>query len=96
MNCPILNKTQKRIRLTALILIAITFIIWLAYGAEIFTKTQVLIEVQDELFGPRKEWQDQFIWGLDLTLLISAIVVLVTIPLIFLTRTKNKNIKKIK
>jgi len=96
MNCPILNKTQKRIRLTALIIIAITFVIWLAYGAEIFTKTQVLIEVQDEIFGPRKEWQDQFIWGLDLTFLISVIVVVVTVPLLFLTRTKKKDIKKIK
>ncbi|VAX20535.1 hypothetical protein MNBD_IGNAVI01-494 [hydrothermal vent metagenome] len=95
MNCPILNKTQKRIRLTGFILIAIAFIVWLAYGAEIFTKTQVLIEIQDELFGPRKEWQDHFIWGLDLTLLISVIVIIVTVSLLFLTRTKDKNIKNI-
>lgn len=96
MNCPILNKTQKRIRLTAVILIVIVFIVWLVYGGEIFTKTQVLVEINDEIFGPRKEWHDQFIWGLDLTLLISGIIVFVTVPLLFLTRTKNKDIKHIR
>ena len=88
MNCPILNRTQKRIRLTGLILIIATFITWLIYGAEIFTKTQVLIEVQDDLFGPRKEWQDQFILGLDFTVLITLVIIIVSASLIYLTRTK--------
>ena len=54
MNCPILNKTQKNIRLTALVLIALTFIIWIFYGGEFFTKTEVLVEVTDEIFGTTK------------------------------------------
>ncbi len=95
MNCPILNKRQKQIRLTAVIIIALAFIIWLIYGGEIFTKTQVLVEINDEIFGPRKEWQNQFIWGLDLTVLISVLVVVITLPLLYLNRTKNQETKKI-
>ena len=88
MNCPILNKTQKNIRLTALVLIALTFIIWIFYGGEFFTKTEVLVEVTDEIFGTTKEWKDQFVWGLDLTLLISGIITIITLPLLYFTRTK--------
>lgn len=88
MNCPILNKTQKNIRLAALLLIALTFINWIFYGLEFFTKTQILVEVTDEVFGTTKEWKDQFVWGLDLTLLISGIIVVVTLTLLYFTRTK--------
>ncbi len=92
MNCPILNKKQKQIRLTALFLIVAVFIIWIAFGGEIFTKSQVLVEINDEIFGPRKEWQDQFILGLDLTLLINGIITAVTLTLLYLTRTKKKDL----
>lgn len=89
MNCPILNKNQKRIRLTALFLIASAFIIWIFYGGDFFTKTQVLVEVTDEIFGMTKEWKDQFVWGLDLTLLISGIIAAVTLVLLYFTRSKK-------
>ena len=92
MNCPILNKKQKQIRLTALVLIALTFIIWMFYGGDFFTKTQVLVEVTDEIFGTTKEWKDQFVWGLDLTLLISGIITAITLLFLYFTRTRNKNI----
>ena len=92
MNCPILNKKQKQIRLTALFLITAVFIIWIAFGGEIFTKSQVLVDINDEIFGPRKEWQDQFILGLDLTLLINGIITAVTLLLLYFTRTKQKNL----
>jgi len=92
MNCPILNKKQKQIRLTAIFLIAAVFIIWIAFGGEIFTKSQVLVDINDEIFGPRKEWQDQFILGLDLTLLINGIITAVTLLLLYFTRTKQKNL----
>lgn len=88
MNCPILNKKQKQIRLTALCLIAVVIIIWIAFGGEFFTKTQVLVEVNDELFGTTKEWKDQFVLGLDLTFIITGIIALVTIILLYFTRTK--------
>ncbi len=88
MNCPILNKKQKQIRLTALCLIAAVLIIWIAFGGEFFTKTQVLVEVNDEIFGTTKEWKDQFVLGLDLTLLITGIITSVTLTLLYFTRTK--------
>ncbi len=88
MNCPILNKKQKQIRLTALCLIAAVLIIWIAFGVEFFTKTQVLVEVNDEIFGTTKEWKDQFVLGLDLTLLITGIITSVTLTLLYFTRTK--------
>lgn len=88
MNCPILNEKQKRIRFIALVLIASAFIIWIFYGGEFFTKTQVLVEMNDEIFGATKEWKDQFVWGLDLTLLISGIIAAVTLIILYFTRTK--------
>lgn len=92
MNCPILNKTQKRIRLTALFLIALVFFIWIYFGGEFFTKTQILVEVNDEIFGTTKEWKDKFVLGLDLTLLTSGIITAITLPLLYFTRTKNKSL----
>ncbi len=61
-----MSKNQKRTIIIGLVVIAITVVIWLASGGEIFTKTQVLIEKKDELFGTTyKEWQNKFVWGLD-------------------------------
>lgn len=88
MNCPILNKRQKQIRLAALLIIIVVFIIWISYGGDFFTKTQVLVEVNDEIFGTTKEWRDQFVWGFDLTLLISGITAVCAIILMFFTRSK--------
>jgi len=59
------------------------------YGGEIFTKTEVMIEVNDELYGTIKEWKDQFVWGLDLTLIISGIITAITLPSLFFLRTKK-------
>ena len=86
-----LNKKQKTTAYTALVIIALSLIIWIIYGGEIFTKTEVLVEVQDELFGTTKEWKDQFIWGLDLSLLISGITVFVSLIIMFLQRNKKEN-----
>ena len=86
-----LNKKQKKTAYTALAIIALSLIIWVIYGGEIFTKTEVLVEVQDELFGTTKEWKDQFIWGLDLSLLISGITVFVSLIIMFLQRNKKEN-----
>ena len=87
-----MNKRQKRTIIIGLIIIAAATIIWLISGGAIFTKTQVLIEKKDVLFGTTyKEWQNKFIWGLDLTLIISGIVVLVSGVLFFIFKKKGNN-----
>lgn len=86
-----MNKKQKLILALSVIIISASFIVWLSYGSEIFTKTQVLIESKDELFGwTEKKWVDQFIWGLDLTLSITGITILASGVLMFFMRSKKK------
>jgi len=89
MNCPILNKNQKRVRTISFLLIVITLAVWLGYGGDILTKTEVLVETNDDLFGTVKEWKDQFILGLDYTLGIIGGIVAVTLTALYLLRTKK-------
>jgi hypothetical protein len=70
-----LNSNQKKTLIIGLLLIAAAFIVWLGFGAEIFTKTQILVENKDELFGTSyKEWKDQFVLGLDYTLGLTGLI----------------------
>lgn len=63
------NKTKKGIFIIGLLLSLAALVIWAGFGAEVFTKTQVLIEKKDELFGTTyKEWKSQFVLGLDYTI----------------------------
>ena len=78
-------------------------IIWQASGGDIFTKTQVLIEKKDQLFGTTyKELQDKFVFGLfpsgfslNLELLavtsLSGLVVVVSTILFFIFKKKRRN-----
>jgi len=84
-----LNKRQKRTLLMALLLIAAALLVWIGFGGEIFTKTKVLVEIQDEIFGTTKEWKDQFVLGLDYTLAFSGITVLLALVFTFLQRDKR-------
>lgn len=85
-----LNKTQKIILITGLLLITAAFLIWVVSGAEIFTKTQVLIESHDILLGRTyNEWQDKFILGLDYTLAFTVFVSFITAGTVYLTRNKK-------
>lgn len=85
-----MNKKQKVTVLVCSIIIITSFIIWIASGSEVFTKTQVLIEKKDELFGTTyKEWKDQFIWGLDLTGAISGFIVITGSILLWILRRKK-------
>ncbi|MBI3124018.1 MAG: hypothetical protein HYZ10_06400 [Ignavibacteriales bacterium] len=89
-----LNKSQKRILLIGLIVIVAALLIWLGFGGEIFTKTQVMIERQDELLGTTyKEWKDQFILGLDYTLAFSGSTALLVLVFTFIKRDKKKDKK---
>ena len=84
-----MNKKQKYILYTGLAIIALSLILWQIFGGDIYTKTQVLVETEDELFGTTREYVDHFVWGLDLSALISGITVLISAMLIFLFRTKK-------
>lgn len=71
------NRNQKRIFFIGLLFIAAAILVWVGFGAEIFTKTQVLVEKQDELLGTSyKEWEDQFVLGLDYTVGIGGLIIL--------------------
>ncbi len=86
-----MNKTQKYIATGFVFSLLILLIIWISYGAEIFTKTQVLVERKDELFGwTEKVWEDKFIWGLDLSLILAFSSAIISGLLLFLFRTKKR------
>jgi hypothetical protein len=85
-----MNRKQKITLIIGFIIIVLAFIVWLSYGGELFTKTQVLIEKKDELFGTTyKEWKDKFIWGLDYTLYVTGATVFVCAALYFIFRKKK-------
>ncbi|MDP2363931.1 MAG: hypothetical protein Q8M94_09205 [Ignavibacteria bacterium] len=85
-----LNKNQKRTIAIGLIIIAAAIVVWLGYGTEIFTKTQVIVEKTDELFGTTyKEFEDKFVLGLDYTGAFSFAVFVITGVIAFFQRTKK-------
>jgi hypothetical protein len=85
-----MNKKQKIILILGAVLIISALIIWVAHGGEIFTKNQVLIEKQDELFGTTyKEWEDKFVLGLDYAGGFSGIVAVISGVLFFIFRNKK-------
>ncbi len=86
-----MNKKQKIVLVVGAVLIFSALILWLAHGGEIFTKTQVLIEVQDDLFGTTyNEWEDKIVIGLDYAGGFSAMVAVISGMLFFLFRTKKR------
>ena len=69
-----MNRKQKITLIVTIAVIIISLIIWQIYGGELFTKSQVLTEKKDELFGfTEKVWVNKFVWGLDLSLAISGV-----------------------
>ncbi len=89
MKFPILNKNQKKVRTISLLLIVVALVTWLGYGGDILTKTEVLVEINDELYGTIKEWKDQFVLGLDYTLGIIGGITAITLPTLYLLKTKK-------
>lgn len=84
------NNKQKRVLFIGLLLSLAALIIWFGFGAEIFTKTKVLVEKKDDLLGTTyKEWKDQFILGLDYTLGIIGFVLLGSVILIWKWKDKR-------
>lgn len=85
-----LNKKQKRTVLIGLFVMAAAIIVWLGFGAEIFTKTQVIVEKKDELFGTTyKEFEDKFVLGLDYTAAFSFAVLVISGVLAFFQRSRK-------
>ena len=85
-----MNKKQKIVLVIGALLIFSALILWLAHGGEIFTKTQVLIEMQDDLFGTTyNEWEDRIVVGLDYAGGFSGIVAVISAVLFFFFRTKK-------
>ena len=103
-----MNKTQKYIAVIGIILIAITLFYWYSQGAEIFTKTQVLVDKTTELdrmLGvENKQYIGQFVFGLlpsgmssiieiTSTASLAGVVVFLSGILIYLLRNKRKETK---
>ncbi|MGK9368437.1 hypothetical protein ACSSWA_06015 [Melioribacter sp. Ez-97] len=85
-----MNNKQKYLIVISFSLILITFAIWLYYGGEIFTKTQILVETKDDLFGwTESKWVDKFVWGLDLSLAMSGLIIISSAFLYFFFGKKN-------
>lgn len=92
-----MNKNQKLVLIIGIILIAALLIYWFTQGAEIFTKTQVLIDKTtdlDRMLGvENKQYVDKFVLGLDYAGGFSASVAAVSGILIYLFRNKRKKTK---
>lgn len=84
-----INRTQRRTLFIGLILIVIALLVWIGFGSEIFTKTEVLIEKSDEHLGTSyKEWKDKFILGLDYVIGFVGVVVILVSILLWKQRSK--------
>lgn len=91
-----MNNKQKIILIIGSVLVVAALIVWITNGGEIFTKTQVLVEKKDDLFGTTyKEWQDKLVIGLDYAGGFSAIVLVIISLLLFFFRTKKEEKKSV-
>lgn len=83
--------TRKKIWLIGIWFSIIPIFIWFFSGREIFTKTKILIEKEDELFGNTYlEWQETFILGLDYTGAFSAGILLLTFLITLFIKQKKE------
>jgi hypothetical protein len=100
-----MNKNQKYVLMIGIIPIIAVLLSWIIQGAEIFTKTQILVNKTtdlDRMLGvEHKEYVDKFILGLlpsgigsILELLststFSGVIIIITGILIYLFRNKSK------
>ena len=89
-----MNSKQRKTLIVVAVVVSLSIIVWLGFGSDIFTKTQVLIEKRDELFPDMVEklWVNKFIWGLDLTGAISLLSII--IGGVFYFRFRDKKIQR--
>lgn len=89
-----MNKKQKTILISGIFLIVIVLGYWYSQGAEVFTKTKILVDKTtelDKMLGiENKQFEDKFILGLDYAGTISAAIAIITGVLFFLFKNKRK------
>ena len=100
-----MNKKQRNILITGIILIITLLFIWYQQGLEVFTKTQVLIDKTtdlDRMLGvENKQFIDKFVFGLlpsgfsslqelSSVAAFSAIIIIISGILIYLFKNKKK------
>jgi hypothetical protein len=89
-----MNKNQKYVLIAGVFLIATALIYWYTQGAEILTKTQILVDNTtdlDRMLGvENKQYVDKFILGLDYAGGFSAAIAVLSGILIYLFRKKQK------
>ena len=89
-----MNKNQKLVLIIGIILILSVLIYWFTQGAEIFTKSQILVDKTtdlDRMLGvENKQYVDKFVLGLDYAGGFSAAVALLSGIFIYLFRNKRK------
>ena len=89
-----MNSKQKLILMIGIILIIAVLSYWYSQGAEIFTKTQVLVDKTTELdrmLGvENKQYVDKFILGLDYAGTISLAIAVISGILLYLFKNKRK------
>lgn len=84
-----LNQKQKKIIYVWLLIISAAILLWVGFGGEVFTKTQIIVEKRDELLGTAyKEWRNQCVLGLDYTLAFVALVTVIAIGFAWRHRTR--------
>lgn len=92
-----MNNKQKYTLIIALILIVISVVVWITQGAEVFTKTQILVDKTtdlDRMLGvENKQFENKFVLGLDYTAAFSAVVAVISGFIIYRFRNKRKEIK---
>ena len=92
-----MNKNQKYVLIIGTILIVLALVYWYTQGAEVLTKTQVIVDRTtdlDRMLGvENKEYVDKFVLGLDYAGGFSAVVTVLSGILIYLFRNKKKETK---
>lgn len=92
-----MNKNQKYVLTIGIILILAALILWITQGAEILTKTQILVDKTsdlDKMLGVKnQQYVDKFVLGLDYTGAFSAIITVITGIFIYLFKNKKKETK---
>lgn len=87
-------KNLKIINIISVFATISVIIFWLSQGGEIFTKTKIQVDKStelDKMLGVKNEvWVDKFILGLDYSALIIALILIITIALNYLLKTKRK------
>lgn len=92
-----MSKNQKIINTISLVAIIFVILYWLSQGAELFTKTKILVDNStelDKMLGVKNEvWVDKFILGLDYSAVIIVIIFSISIGLNYLLKIKQKESK---